>query len=128
MESVALLLNELEKVRTTGKISSEQLKLALSRYSDQRKPRASKIQKMAGMICRTQMMPHGEATSAAYQELPRLTDADWLFRGYMGFLGAPALAGIPLTEAGKFYDKSMSSFQEKFVTHKFSNAELVGMS
>jgi FAD dependent monooxygenase len=128
MESVAVLLNELEKARSKGRIQADLLEQALSRYSEQRKPRASKIQKMAGMICRTQMMPNGDATSAAFQELPRLTDADWLFRGFMGFVGAPSLNGIPLTKKGKFFDEALSSFEQKFARHELSNAELFGMT
>ncbi|KAK8105016.1 FAD-dependent monooxygenase [Apiospora kogelbergensis] len=131
MESVALLLNELGSVSGDGALKippADALRAALCRYSEQRRARTTKIQSLAGTICRTQMFPHGEQTAAAYQQLPTLSDADWLFRGMMGFLGAPCLNGIPLTERGKLFDETLASFQQRLSTEKYSSKEeLVGI-
>ncbi|KAK8058411.1 hypothetical protein PG994_008859 [Apiospora phragmitis] len=130
MESVALLLNELLG-SGSGSSSGRSGALAiipLPALCERRCARTSKLRSMAEMTCRTQLSPHGEHTSATYRQLPGLTDADWLLKITMSFLGAPALEGVPLTERGRFYDESLASFQERFATQTYSNkAELVGL-
>lgn len=129
IESIALLLNEFGKalkISSDGKIPGNVLKVSLTRYSEQRQVRTTEVQKRAGIICRAQLRYDGQA-AAVFQELPALTDADWLFRGFMGFSGAPVLDNIPLSIRGNFYNEALASFWQRFKTRKYSNSELFGL-
>ncbi|WEW61962.1 hypothetical protein PRK78_007462 [Emydomyces testavorans] len=89
IESSAPLVNELEKVvriSPEGPLPRNALTAALSRYSEQRQKRTREIMQRAGMVCRVQVC-HGGPAAAILEELPTLTDGDWLFRGFMGIFG-----------------------------------------
>lgn len=131
IESVALLLNEVGGILKSSppgkKIPSNAMKVALARYSEQRRTRTTQIQKMAGMACRTQLLHEGPA-AVEFQNLPNLTDGDWLFRAFMGFSNAPMLNDLPLSSRGDFYNEALASFWQRFKTGKYSNSELFGVT
>lgn len=117
MESCVILVNEIGKVLDSsvdGKLQRESLKEALSRYVELRAPRSGAIQKRAGIVCRALLRHDGHNADAEklLNDLPNLTDADWLFKEFMGFLGAPALDSIPLSKRGKLFHNTLSAFQQ----------------
>ncbi|KAF2650610.1 FAD/NAD(P)-binding domain-containing protein [Lophiostoma macrostomum CBS 122681] len=135
MESSACLVNELQKViksSSGGHLDPASLRSALEDYANLRTPRTSMIQERAGISCRAQLR-HGGPAAAVLRELPTLTDADWLFRGFASLLDAPVLDGFPLTARGKFLEEAMATFKRRSRTRaegslKCSNEQLVGLS
>ncbi|KAH6654440.1 hypothetical protein BKA67DRAFT_565173 [Truncatella angustata] len=75
-------------------------------------PRTTEIQKRASMTCRAQLRHEGPA-AVQPQELPTLTDADWLFRGFMGLSDAQIFEGIPLSNQGVVLQRGNEQFQAK---------------
>lgn len=117
MESCAVLVNELSTaLRGSSNMSStEVLKAALSRYTEKRMGRSSSFQKRAGVVCRALMRHdcHNKDAAAVFQNLPVLSDFDWLFKEFMGFSGSPAFADIPQSARGAFYDQALTNFQQR---------------
>ncbi|KAI1074322.1 FAD-dependent monooxygenase [Whalleya microplaca] len=115
IESSATLVNEICKVfgaSTDGRILAAALGSALARYQELREPRASEAQKRAGILCRAQLCHTGQAETML-EELPILSDGDWLFRAFMGFSEASMIESIPSTERARFYDTAVKEFLKK---------------
>ncbi|OOQ88357.1 3-hydroxybenzoate 6-hydroxylase 1 [Penicillium brasilianum] len=134
IESSATLLNELGNIFTAkdgGSPQPEILANALKRYADIRKFRASEIVKRAGTICRAQLSHSGPA-AAVREELPSLTDGDWLFRGFMSLSESPVIDALPVPPRGKFFGQAVEKFWKSFRARqasgfKTSNLELFGI-
>ncbi|THY13930.1 hypothetical protein D6D00_09988 [Aureobasidium pullulans] len=113
MESSTVLVNKLQGVlKADGPVSGELLHKAISEYVEMRKPRTEAIKDKAAMVCRAQMCFDGPPT-AMINELPSLTDGDWLFRGFAGLSGAPTIEGLAVTPRAKFYDQAIGRFWQK---------------
>lgn len=134
IESATVLLNELRGVWDKSEeeiLPSKVFQAAFERYAERRKPRTGMIVQKAGITCRAQLGHDGSA-AAVRQELPSLTDGDWLFRGFMGFSDSPVLAGVPLSCRGEFFNQAVELFQERFRARqsgelKVSNSGLFGI-
>lgn len=71
----------------------------------------------------------GGPAAAVREELPTLSDGDWLFRGFMGLSESPVLHALPLSPRGKFYGEALEKFWKPVQTRqasgfKSSNLEL----
>lgn len=135
MESCAVLVNELSTaLKNSGSIkSSDVLKAALSRYTEKRIGRSTSFQKRAGVVCRALMRHdcHNKDAAAVLQNLPVLSDFDWLFKEFMGFSGSPAFADIPQSARAAFFDQALTNFQQRVTEREkgflnCTNSELFG--
>ncbi|CAI7641997.1 unnamed protein product [Penicillium viridicatum] len=134
IESSATLLNELQGTffkSDDGFLPQGLLTAALERYTANRKPRAGGIARKAGIICRAQLLHDGPA-AAVRDELPCLTDGDWLFRGFMGLADSPVIAVLPLSSRGKFFGKAVEQFWNRVRARQNSglnmtNSDLFGI-
>ncbi|GES66775.1 bikaverin cluster-monooxygenase [Aspergillus terreus] len=130
IESSTVLLNELRGVWSRspqhGLFPPTALRAALERYSELRMLRASTVVQRAGMICRAQLGHDGPAAFTR-EELPSLMDWDWLFRGFTSFADSPALAGLPLSSKGEFYQDAVERFQKR-VRARQTGAESISIA
>lgn len=125
IESSATLLNELGDIFSKKYSGSPQLELlsaALKRYAYIRKSRASEIVQRAGTVCRAQLLHSGPA-AAVQEEVPSLTDGDWLFRGFMGLSEFPVLDALPLSPRGKFFGKALEKFWKRVRARQASSSQ-----
>lgn len=133
MESSAVLVNKLHGVlKKDGPVSRNLLHKAISEYVEIRKPRTQGIKDKAAMVCRAQMCFDGPPT-AVINELPTLTDGDWLFRGFAGLSGAPTIEGLAMTPRAVFYDQALGKFWQKVKSRQSegtwgTNNELFGIA
>ena len=135
IESSATLVNELQKVLRNshnGTFPREALSSALSRYSNQRRPRAGSTVQIAGLLCRSQMFHDGPA-AAMRRELPSTSDGDVLFRGFASFSEAPFIHGIELSPRGHYYNQAIREFWQKVKARRerslaMTNSELFGLT
>ncbi|KAB8068834.1 FAD/NAD(P)-binding domain-containing protein [Aspergillus leporis] len=115
IESSAVLVNEIGRILQDSSDTAsprETLQTALRHYTVTRQPRTREISERAGIVCRAQLC-HGGPAATVLQELPSLSDSDWLFRGFMGFSDAPVLEAIDLTARGQFYDRAIQGFWKR---------------
>ncbi|KAF3386931.1 FAD-dependent monooxygenase bik2 [Penicillium rolfsii] len=125
IESSATLLNELGDLFSKKDGCSPQpdlLAAALKRYAETRKSRASEIVQRAGAVCRAQLSHSGPA-AAVREELPSLTDGDWLFRGFMGLSGSPVIDALPVSPRGKFFGQAVEKFWKRVQARKASGSK-----
>ena len=116
MESAAVLVNELRRAfdaLASDRLSSTDLRQAFASFTNQRRPRTTQVESKAGMLCRAQLLHDGPA-AAIVEELPSLSDGDWLFRGFMGLAQSPVLDGIPLSSCSLRFQAAMQKFMQKF--------------
>lgn len=128
IESSAVLVNKLQTVWSDSAdvVPSTTVAAALKGYAELRKPRTAMVVQKASVSCRAQL-GHGGLARAVRHELPSLTDGDWLFRGFMGFSGAPVLAALPLSPRGEFYQRAVDQFQQRSESKGVSRSELFGI-